>query len=122
MKQLDFLTFSELLKIIEIDTTENNYLTAADLLLTAMTDWPTEDLEKSSDIVVQLKKEIKKKLTFDNLDKYSKMLTLDKNAWKVEAISSLLEMFDFERKGIFDKTIELETIIDRLTKHYRIKK
>jgi hypothetical protein len=37
----------------------------------------------------------------------------------MEAINSLLEMFDFERKNTFDKAIELDTIIRKLTLHYR---
>ncbi len=37
----------------------------------------------------------------------------------MEALSALLEMFDFDRRKMFDRTIELEVIVDRLTQHYR---
>lgn len=40
--------------------------------------------------------------------------------WKVEAVHALLEMFDFERKNKFDKNIELESIIEKITRHYSI--
>ena len=113
------MTFSELIKIIETDVTDNNYKVAADFLLTAITDWPTYNLTESSDLISELKSEVRNRLTYDNLDDYSNSLDLEKDAWKIEAISSLLEMFDFERKNKFDKIVELETIIDRLTRHYR---
>jgi predicted house-cleaning noncanonical NTP pyrophosphatase (MazG superfamily) len=85
--------------------------------MSAVNDWPTSTEPKY--LVEELKNEIKCKLTFDNLKDFLKDLKPDKDAWKMEALSSLLEMFDFERKKVFDRTIELDTVIDRLSRHYK---
>jgi hypothetical protein len=114
----DFLSYNELQNAIESDATDNNFKTAANFLLNAVTDYPTFNLKEPTDLVAALRQSINNKLTFDNLDKYLKSLRPDKDAWTMEAINSLLEMFDFERKNIFDKTIELDTIIRKLTQHY----
>lgn len=116
----DFLSYDELLQnAIENDETNNNFKTAADFLLSAVTDYPTYNLKEPTDLVAALRQSINGKLTFDNLDNYLKSLRPDNDAWTIEAISSLLEMFDFERKNSFDRTIELESIIQQLTQHYR---
>ena len=115
----DFLSFDELQNAIESDVTENNFKTAAYFLLIAVMDYPTFNLKEPSDLVAALRLSINDKLTFDNLDIYLKSLRPAKEAWEMEAINSLLEMFDFERKNIFDKTIELDTIILQLTQYYR---
>ena len=63
----------------------------------------------------------KEKLNFDNLKSYVEQLNPNNDAWKMEAVTALLEMFDFDRKGINDKSVSLETIVDKLTHHYRHK-
>jgi hypothetical protein len=115
----DFLSFDELQNAIENDVTDNNFKTAADFLLSAVTDYPTFNLKEPTDLVAALRQSINNKLTFDNLDNYLKTLSSNKDAWIIEAVTSLLKMFDFERKNTFDKSIELDTIIRQLTKHYR---
>lgn len=64
---------------------------------------------------------LKKKLNFDNIESYSKNLRATNDGWKMEAVSALLEMFDFDRKCNNDKSIELEKIVENLTQHYRKK-
>ncbi|RYZ25780.1 MAG: hypothetical protein EOO10_17380 [Chitinophagaceae bacterium] len=115
----DFISFDELQNAIDNDGTANNFKTAADFLLSAVTDYPTFKLKEPTDLVAILRQALNDKLTFDNLNNYLKSLSPDKDAWKMEAINSLLEMFDFERKNIFNEAIELETIIQQLTQHYR---
>lgn len=121
MNKNDYITFDELISIFETNKTDNNFKTSADFLLTSVSDWPTENLSESADLILELKKEIKNSLTFDNLEKYSKILRPEKDSWKIEALSSILELFDFERNNIVDRTVELETIIFRITEHYRTK-
>ena len=72
----------------------------------------------------ELKDELKRPLTFDNLRDYSDGLKIDisGNAWKMTSMTSLLEMFDFERKNTFDKQVTLDEIIERLTNHFRAEK
>lgn len=112
----DLLTYDELFNAIEMDSSDNYFKSSAKLLVRAITDWPT--FVEPKDLVEELNKEIKHKLTFDNLNDYLKELNPHKDAWKREAISSLLEMFDLERKKLFDDTIELDTIINQLSRHY----
>jgi len=115
----DFLSYDELQNAIDIDEPANNFKTAADFLLSAVGDYPTFNLKEPTDLVAALRQSINDKLTFENLNNYLKSLSPDKDAWTMEAVNSLLEMFDFDRNNTFDKTIELETIIRLLTKHYR---
>lgn len=119
MSKNDYITFDELINVFETDNTDNNYKTSADLLLTSVTDWLTENLSEPADLILELNKRIKKPLTFDNLEKYSKTLLPKNDAWEIEAINNILEMFDFERKNIIDTVVELDAIIVRITEHYR---
>lgn len=115
----NFLSYDELENAIENDRTNNNFKTAADFLLCAVNDYPTLNLKEPTDLVSALRQSINNKLTFENVDNYLKSLSPYNDPWTMEAVTSLLEMFDFERKNNFDKTIELETIIMQLTQHYR---
>jgi hypothetical protein len=116
----DFLTFTELLSIIEDETLDKNFKKMADLLLEAITDWPFE--AEPAEIIFQLKEDIKDILTYGNLNEYSKTLKIHKDAWKMEALTSLLEMFDIERNGRVNNTIGLDEIFSILTKNYRTNK
>jgi len=115
----NFLSYYELQNAIEQDSTDNNFKTAAVFLLSALNDYPTSNLCDPTDLVSALSQALNEKLTFDNLKNYLKSLSPKKEAWTMEAITSLLEMFDFERNNTFNKADELETIIRQLTKHYR---
>lgn len=112
------ITFDELINILENDSS-NKFKNAADKLLEAFTDWPTEDLNEPSEMIAELKQEVNGKLTYDNLANFLKELKPENDAWKMESISYLLELFDFERNNNVNKEIELEVIIDNITKHYR---
>lgn len=112
------ISADKLFDAIENDPTDNNFKTAAEFLNSALTDWPTFNLKEPTDLLAELKKEVQGKLTYANLDNYIKRLDVGADAWKMEAVSSLLEMFDFERKNVFDKNIELEKIIDKISRHY----
>lgn len=115
----DVISYNELQKAIENDRTDSNYKIAANFLLNAVNDYPKFALKEPIDLLAALRYAVNNKLTFENLYNYLECLNADKDAWIMEAISSLLEMFDFERKNTFDKTVELETIIQKLTVHYR---
>ena len=117
----NFISFDELFNAIENDSTENNFKTSAAFLISAVTDWPKLNLQEPKDLIAELNLEIKEKLNFDNLKSYVEQLNPNNDAWKMEAVTALLEMFDFDRKGINDKSVSLETIVDKLTQHYRHK-
>ncbi|PIV50511.1 MAG: hypothetical protein COS19_03975 [Flavobacteriaceae bacterium CG02_land_8_20_14_3_00_34_13] len=116
----NFISYDELFNAIENDLTENKFKTSAEFLMSAVTDWPTLNLQEPKDLIAELKSEIKEKLTFDNLEGYLKNLKPNTDAWKMEAVTALLEMFDFDRINN-DRSIDLEIIVDKLTQHYRQK-
>ena len=115
----DLLTHEELFDAIENDLTNSNFKTSAIFLMSALTDWPTSNLQEPRDLILELRSKIKGKLNFDNLEGYLKNLNPGKDAWKMEALAALLQMFDFERNNSINKTIELEMLIARLTQHYK---
>lgn len=120
MNVYNFITYNELSYVIENDAIENNFRISAENLLLAINDWPV-DLTEPTQLIYELKKEVNKDLTFDNLDKYLKSLKPEKDAWKIEAISYLIELFELEGNTKIDKTTDLEEIINRLTEYCRNK-
>ena len=106
---------------IELETTDSKFRVCAEFLLSALNDWPTMGLEEPKDLLDELANDVSRPLTYENLNSYSNGLRIEVsgNAWKMESVTSLLEMFDFNRQGNFDKTVTLETIIEKLTEHYR---
>jgi hypothetical protein len=115
----NFISRDELFNAIENDPTRNNFKTAALFLMSALTDWPMLNLQESKELVAALANEVKGKLTFDRLAEYQKNLNPASDAWKMESISALMELFDFNRTSDFDRTVELEAIISRITEYYR---
>jgi hypothetical protein len=115
------ITLDELTDKIELETTDSKFRVCAESLLCALNDWPTMGLKEPKDLLDELTNEVGRPLTYENLNSYSNGLkiTVSGNAWKMESVTSLLEMFDFERQGNFDKTVTLETVIEKLTDHYR---
>ncbi len=120
MTTQDLITFDELREALELNSTDDNYTTAGDFLLDALTDWPTFNLTEPVDLLATLKEEVKAPLTFDNLEAYRNSLDMEnENGWKKESLTALLELFDFTRRSHYDKAIELDTILVQLTEHFR---
>ncbi len=113
--QKDIITFDELINVFEIDKTSNNFKTAADKLLEAFTDWPTVNLTEPHEMISELKQEVNDRLTYDNLSNFLKKLKPQNDAWKMESLSNLLELFDFERNNNIDKEIELDVFMEKAT-------
>ena len=109
------ITSEELYNAVESNATESNVKVVAENLLEAIRDWPTENLTEPSEFISELKLEINSKLTFENIDKFLKTLRAEKDAWKMESLNSVLEIFDFERNGNVDKEVELEVLVERIT-------
>lgn len=118
---IEIISYDDLCEAIDNDLTYNNFKTAAEFLRSAVEDWPTLDLQEPLELLKELRREVKGKLTYGNLENFSMHQDIGLGLWKVEAINALLEMFDFERKNKYDKDIELESIIDSVTRHYSIK-
>ncbi|MFB9864945.1 hypothetical protein [Rufibacter immobilis] len=120
-KSGDFLTYKELSDAVDTEETDNKFRTAAEFLMQTVSDWPKLDLLEPKDLIEEIRNEVRSNLTFDNLEALLERLNTndEKSTWKRESLSSLLELFDFEKKNIINKETELETIIRKLTKHYR---
>lgn len=103
---------------VENNATESNFKSVAENLLEAINDWPTE-VSEPSELIAELKKQINERLTFDNINDFSKTLSFEKDAWKMESLYSILEIFNFERNADIDREVELEVILGSITKRYR---
>ena len=88
---------------------------AAQALLTAINDWPILNLSEPKELLLALTNEIGVPLTNQKIEIYSRTLNINNSAWKMEAISSLLEMFEY------DDTKTLDEIINDITIHYKIR-
>jgi len=110
------ITFEELINVIENDATEGNVKYIAENLLEAINDWPKENLNEPSELILELKKQIIGKLTFENIIRFKKTLNVEKDTWKIESLSSVLEIFRIESGENVDAEIELELILERITK------
>lgn len=115
------ITFKELTWIFDEVTPDDNYKVAANFLLEAVNDWPAENLLEPEELLSELKKEVSEKLTYDNLNKYVKSLRPAQDPWKIESLTALLELFDFNRNQNYNKSAKLEEVIGQITKHYRNK-
>ena len=114
-----FLTFDELEDGLNSSFTDGSFKVNATHLLSALHDWPTLNLNQPSALVHELKSFVHDGLTFQNLMKYSRQLSVSNDAWQIEAIESLLNMFGNESGNQEDNAPDLEMLIDRLTIHYR---
>ena len=107
------ITSEELITAVENDATESNFKSVAENLLEAISDWPTE-LSEPSELITELKLEINAKLTFENIERFSKTLRVEKDAWKMESLTSLLKVFEIEQNENVGGEIELEVLLERI--------
>lgn len=115
LKNKELISNSQLSDAIENDNSDNKIKSRAKLLLTSITDYPTFNLKEPIDFLNELKNEIGFPLTYELIDNYEKKLTFDNgdNTWKKEALSSVLEMF------YWDKTKTLDELIREISIHYK---
>jgi hypothetical protein len=117
--QIDkLITTEELIYAVENYATESNFKSVAKILLEAISDWPTE-INEPNELISELKKQINERLTFDNIELFLKTLSVEKDTWKMESLYSILKIFNFERSVNIDRELELEAILEKITKHYR---
>ncbi|RKS02844.1 hypothetical protein [Flavobacterium sp. 102] len=109
------ITSEELINVVENDSTESNFKSVAENLLEAIRDWPKENLSEPIELISELKLEIKEKLTFENIERFSKTLKVEKDAWKIESLTSLLKVFEIEQNENDDGEIELEVLLERVS-------
>ncbi len=122
MAENDVISFDELHDATENDPSESDFKMAAQHLIEAITDWPNRNVQEPKNLIAELKNEIKGELTFDNLNDYFNTLSAERDAWKLEAWSSLCSLFDLNIASRLERSESLEEIIILLTEHYRQKK
>ncbi len=111
----NLISADELYKAVENDKTINRFKTAAEFFITTINDWPTYNLTEPADFLKELQAEINLPLSFEVLEHYDKMLDFkDNNAWKKEALSSLLLMLSH-----FDKSKTVEEVIFEISEFYK---
>lgn len=108
------LTTEELIDALDNDATEADLKYAVESLLEAISDWPTS-LSEPSELVSELKLQINAKLTIKNIERFLKTLRVEKDAWKMESLSSILNIFEIERNENVDGEVELEVLLERIT-------
>jgi len=116
VQMTDIISFEELYDGVEQDASDSKIKIAGQALLTAINNWPALNLSEPKELLLALTNEIGPPLTLKRIENYSKTLNLSNNMWKLEAISSLLEMFEY------DSTKTLDEIINDITIHYKTTK
>jgi hypothetical protein len=84
-------TYSTLWNLVDIDQTDHKLKDIGVLFLDAMNDWPTQDLHKIAEFIIELKEYFGSPLTIAKID--TKKIH-EKDAWKVAAGSSIAELID----------------------------
>lgn len=106
---MDFktMTYSSLYHLVEIDTKDHKLKEISTLFLNAMKDWPTFQQKEIADFVKELKDYFGTPIT---IEKISEKVFDGKNAWQMEAGSSIAELIDisirFYSQPDFDKIVE----------------
>ena len=67
---LKIISYVNLCEAIENDLTYNNFKTAAEFLMNALEEWPTLDLREPLELLKELRREVKGKLTYCNLENF----------------------------------------------------
>ena len=109
------ITSEDLINIIESNYTESRVKQIAENLLEAINDWPTENLCEPNELILELKKHINGKLTFENIKLLLNTLNAENNAWKMESLHSLLKIFSIVEIENVDGEMELEMIMEKIT-------
>jgi hypothetical protein len=95
------LNIHDLIGSIDSDDKESATKKAAELLITAVNDWPTFNQTDLFKFLQEFKNDYGSSLTADKLK--NKKTT---DTWKEEAKSSIIEMLELDRTKDFDQIIE----------------
>lgn len=108
------ITYAELSELEESEFSNEHNRHIARLVMAACTDWPVLDLEEPLELLDELHKEIVGALTYESLNNYEGRLLVTKDAWKKEALASLLEIFRVPDTRDFIRDVPLEIILKGL--------
>lgn len=99
------ISSDELLFKINQDLFDNKFKTAAKLLLETLNDWPTLNVTEPKEFLLELNIEIGSPLSFERVKKYSETLKAGNSGWKMEATSSLLRLFEYDKSKTLDRIV-----------------
>jgi hypothetical protein len=118
MKDDEILNYAELTAWVESTNDRSEFRTCAELLISAMNNWPTPAHTETAAFLEELKRETGKPLTLQNLNVYLNKLEFksEGDSWKMESVASLLDIFN---PHLSDSAITLDTILHNLTQHCR---
>ena len=111
----NLISADELSDAVENDKTANRFKTAAEFLIEAINDWPTQNLTEPAEFLKELHAEINSPLSFEALEQFDKTLDFKNGkTWKKEALSSLLLMLSH-----FDNSKTVEEVIFEISEFYK---
>jgi hypothetical protein len=113
MHSTGLISNEELQNAIEKDYTNSDLKSAGQLLLDTINDWPTYNLTNPSDFLIDIQREVGSPLSLENIIEYSKTLNLKSDAWKLEAMASVIEIFNY------DKAKSLDKIVNEISVYYK---
>jgi hypothetical protein len=115
----EILTINELREAIDRDSNNHRIKDLAELLWTAMNDWPTQNQINIRDFIVELYHYYGFPLTIDRINQKVLDVSDDISVWKHEAGSSIAEIIDISTR--FENESDFEKILNRLLNYELLK-
>jgi hypothetical protein len=109
------MSFVELNTAIKNGYADEFYSKIAELLLMALNDWPVRI--EPTDLIFELRNQTNNNLTINNIQRYISTLKPETDAWKMEAIESIINIFKTYSYISNRIDVELEEILIQLTLH-----
>lgn len=100
-----------LTRIAESTELDDSVREMAGLLSEACSDWPVFNLKKPSELVKEIRCELDGRLTLERLAKYADSLHPVTDAWKLTAMTALLEFFRIATTQGLPDAAELEDAV-----------
>ena len=82
---------------IDFDGSNSELKSAAINLLTAINDWPFQNTNNIEDFLKEISEELGSPLTINRFIEYSRTLSVEKDAWKMESFASIIEVFNYNK-------------------------
>ncbi len=108
----EILTINELRETIDRDSNIHRIKDLAELLWTAMNDWPTQNQINIRDYIVELYHYYGFPLTIDRINQKVLDVSDDISVWKHESGSSIAEIIDISTR--FENESDFEKILNRI--------
>jgi len=111
----NIISGEQLRESLDLDTSDTKQRKAAQCLVDALNDWPILNLSEPQDLLAALYHEVGPNLTYERLKAYSETLRPDRDAWKMEATNSLLQIFAFDYSKTLDRIVsEISEFYERM--------